>query len=589
MVIGNPPYDRDQSQASSVASDTKLRFGGMIRHSETGGLGLVDDFITKTPPGMRDQLHGIYELATYFWRWAVWKVCEQPHPSGRVGGPGIVSFITPSAWVHSDPWAGMRHHLRARFDRIWVLDLGGNQRLASPDGENVFPIQTPVCVTVAVRSDDHSDTQVAAVYYQKIRGNTRIEKLKALGDVTLDGDDWEVALTSPLTAPFTPPGRDTAYAVLPAVDDVLPWKSPGVQYNRTWPIAITKSVLRQRWKRLISAPVTANATESGGRATLFKETRDRNLRKQPNRLDDGPPELAIKDLSADEPIPESVRYGHRPFCIRWAIADNRLGDMMRPKLWQGHSPQQAYLVTASKTDRAGDGPTAVIYADIPDKHSHHGHGGAIVFPLWHDKEATEANADHATIRRLSERYGQRVTGQEAWYYTAGLLGTEAYSQVFSDLMATTLKPRVPFPDTHHDFATLVTIGEQLVNIAKGTNLVDSGVRCATPVDPTRLPTFSDRCYQPDMQILRVGGGEFTGITANIWNHQVSGYRTLPRWIRARSVAPGGVKSSPLDCTRPDRWSFTQGLIEVCDKIVSLNQVAITARPILNRMAAALTN
>ena len=215
--------------------------------------------------------------------------------------------------------------------------------------------------------------------------------------------------------------------------------------------------------------------------------------------------------------------------------------------------------------------------------------GGMVFPLWRDQEATDANADAAAIRRLSAEYGQQVTGQQVWYYTAGLLGTEAYPQFWADPMGTTLRPHIPFPATHHDFAELAAVGERLVGIARGANLRDSGVRCVTPIDPTQLPTFSNKCYHPGEEMLRLGGGEFTGVTADIWNHQVSGYRTLQRWIRARSAKPGGRKTSPLDHIKPETWSFTQDLIEVCNKISSLNQAAATARPVLERMSTALTN
>ena len=589
VVIGNPPYDRDQSQAGVTLPEPLRRsgrFGGMIRHSKTGGLGLIKEFRDKTPAVMRRQFHMVYELSTYFWRWAVWKVCEQAHPDGTVGGPGVVSYISPSAWLHSDPWAGMRHHLRARFDRIWVVDLGGDQRSARTDGENVFPIQTPVCITVAVRSRNHSETSAATVLYRKINGRTRTEKLAELGNIALDGEGWELAPASPGTATFLFVGQATAYEAQPAVDEVLPWQSPGVQYNRSWPIAVTKSVLAKRWQRLMAASVTGNPEIEGSREQLFKETRDRKLSKQVKRLDGGPADPLLKDLTVDAPIPPVVRYGHRPFCLRWAIADNRIGDMMRPNLWQAHSQQQAYLVTSHRTEAAGDGPTAVVYTHIPDKHSHHGRGG-MIFPLWRDSQSNGANADSATVKHLTARYGQEVTGEQVWHYTAGLLGTKAYPQFWADPMGRTLRPHIPFPRTHNDFAALVTVGIRLVDIARGTNLADSGVRCVTPVNPAELPTLSRRCYNPDRGTLILGGGQFIGITADIWNHEVSGYRTLQRWIRIRSARPGGRPISPLDHITPETWLFTQDLIDVCNGIVSLNQASDTAHPVLERLASTL--
>ena len=131
----------------------------------------------------------------------------------------------------------------------------------------------------------------------------------------------------------------------------------------------------------------------------------------------------------------------------------------------------------------------------------------------------------------------------------------------------------------------MAIGTRLVEIAKGINLDRSGVQCTVAVDPTKLPDFTDSCYRSDDIALRFGGGEFTGVTLDIWNHQVSGYRTLPRWIKARSSTPGGRKTSPLDNIQPTAWEFTQDLIEVCDKIASLNNAAELARPILARMTS----
>ncbi|WP_420619463.1 type ISP restriction/modification enzyme [Candidatus Poriferisocius sp.] len=583
VVIGNPPYDRDQSQADSAGDDTARRFGGMIRHGYEGEPGLIADFASKTPSGKRGQLQSIYELATYFWRWGVWKVCEQEHPGmSSPGGPGIVCYITPSAWLRSDPWAGMRAHLRARFDHIWVVDLGGDQRSARDDGENVFPIQTPVCITIAVRIGA-GKPEPAEVQYRRLTG-TRAEKLADLDAITLEGDGWVKARTG-WGERFLPEGESDWYEAQPSVDQVLRWKTPGVKYNRRWPIAPTGDVLKRRWNRLVTASVEPDGTGLSERSVLLKATGSRDLDSDPPTLDGSPrpSPRTIRKLAADAPTPLLVEYSFRPLCTQWAIADSRLGDRLRPDLWARHSPRQAYLVVPKLTEAPGDGPTAVIYNRIPDNDSHHGHGGGTVFPLWRDKEATDANADEATVSRLSGKYSQQVSSEEVWHYCAGLLGTEAYPERWGDPMGDTLKPHIPFPDSHEDFEALVAIGRRLVEIAKGINLDKSGVQCTVAVNPSKLPDFTDRCYHPDDNALRFGGGEFTGVTHDIWNHQVSGYRTLPRWIKARSSTPGGRKSSDLDDIQPTTWDFTRDLIEVCDKITSLNHTATQAHPILTRM------
>ncbi len=370
VVLGNPPYDRDQSRADTRGG---RRLGGMIRHGDRGGYGLLKDVLDRTPPAMRRQSQAVHEMSTYFWRWAVWKVCEQQHPGrpGVVGGPGVVSFISPSAFLRSDPWAGMRALLRSRFDQIWVVDLGGDQRGTRDDGGNVFPIQTPVCVTVAVRSGPEETPTPAQVRYHRLNG-TRAEKLVGLGAVELDNADWSTALSGDVDQ-FVPVGGDGWYATHPRVDAVLPWRSPGVKYNRRWPVGLTEDVLRERWQRLVAA-------DQAEKRRLFKETGDRTLTSLPKRLrhpddDAAAGRVPVGAVGSDGPCPPAVRYGWRPFDTRWALPDSRLGDRLRPLLRAAHSPKQAYLVTPKPTEAAGAGPAAVVYTHIPDNDSHHGRGG----------------------------------------------------------------------------------------------------------------------------------------------------------------------------------------------------------------------
>jgi len=343
VVIGNPPYDRDQSQADSAEKDKGRRLGGMIRHGDGNEPGLIETFLEKTPPEMRRQAHVIHELATYFWRWGIWKVCEQTHEGKpSPGGPGVVSYITPSAWLRSDPWAGMRHHSRARFDDIWVIDLGGDQRSARDDGENVFPVQTPVCITVAVRIGDETAAP-AEVRYRKLTG-TRAEKLAALSEISLDGDGWQEAPTG-WTDKFLPTGESSWYQAQASVDNVLVWQSPGVQYNRAWPIALTEDVLRRRWQRLVSASTGEDGSGRSERSALFKETRDRKLDSGVKTLDGGsrPIPRTIAELNERAPDPKIVEYAYRPFDNRRAIADSRVGDMMRPDLLDKAQPSAGLL------------------------------------------------------------------------------------------------------------------------------------------------------------------------------------------------------------------------------------------------------
>ena len=76
----------------------------------------------------------------------------------------------------------MREHLRRQCDEVWVLDLGGEGRGALKS-DNVFAIQTPVAIAVAVRTKESKKDTPATVHYVRIEG-TRKEKLATLDSIT---------------------------------------------------------------------------------------------------------------------------------------------------------------------------------------------------------------------------------------------------------------------------------------------------------------------------------------------------------------------------------------------------------------------
>ena len=80
----------------------------------------------------------------------------------------------------------MREHLRRQCDEIWILDIGGEGRGARKS-DNVFAIQTPVAIAVAVRSKRAKQDTPAAVRYAQIEG-TRDEKLATLNGITRFSD-----------------------------------------------------------------------------------------------------------------------------------------------------------------------------------------------------------------------------------------------------------------------------------------------------------------------------------------------------------------------------------------------------------------
>ena len=217
VCLGNPPYDRHEA----ARDDNGHRTGAWVRWGEdgSGADAIFRDFAAPVvAAGRGGQLKNLYNLYVYFWRWALWKVFEQDEKRG-----GVVSFITASSYLAGEAFLGMREHMRRVCDEIWILDLGGEGRGGRVSG-NVFAIQTPVAIAIAMRRGRVNPDVPATVRYARI-GGTRREKLDALDSI---GDFRDVSwrdCAEGWHAPFLPPGAGS-YFGLPLLTDLMPGSTP---------------------------------------------------------------------------------------------------------------------------------------------------------------------------------------------------------------------------------------------------------------------------------------------------------------------------------------------------------------------------
>lgn len=557
VVIGNPPYDRQQIEAAEAG--LVRRKGGWVRFGEGGreGESIFRSFLKPLEAlGLGVHAKNLYNDYVYFWRWALWKVFENK------GGPGIVSFITAASYLRGPGFAGMRQVMRETFDDLWIIDLEGDN-LGARKTENVFAIQTPVAIAVGVRYGEARPETVAAVHYTRLTG-TEKEKLKTLEQVGSFADlPWRPCLPG-WTDPFLPTS-DRPYWNWPRLTDLFPWQVNGVQFKRTWPIGEVKELLEQRWKTLLKAA-------PGEKAALFHLTRDRNITKgfiNPLTRKRLP---ALNTLKPGETCPSPTRYAFRSFDRQWAMLDGRLCDFPRPGLLQAHSGCQVYL-TSLLTDVLGEGPAAVAAGYIPDLHHFCNRGAKDVIPLWRDAAATEPNLTAGLLEVLAGAYGLAVAAEDLFAYAYSVLASPDYVRRFWDEL-TLPGPRLPLTKDAELFTRtaalgrrllwLHTYGERLVPPGERPGRIPSGkTRCrkgTRPADPAKYPEkFS---YDLVAQELHVGEGVFGPVRPEVWEFSVSGFQVVHSWLAYRMKKGAGKKSSPLDSVRPEIWQFDEELLNL---------------------------
>jgi len=578
VCLGNPPYDRHEAvqyTGDEVTAADRARTGGWIRWGDPGTerrlkecprYPRLEDFIEPAKlAGHGGDLKNLYNLYVYFWRWAIWKVFE--HTSGKQeANPGIVSFITASSYIRGDAFVGMREMLRRLCHEIWIIDLGGEGRGTRQD-DNVFNIQTPVAICIALREGKKDKGVPAKVRYTSILG-TREEKYAKLAAVkSFRSLKWKTC-PSDWHAPLRPAGTG-AYFKWPLLTDLMPWQQSGQEIKRSWPIGPDEDTLRRRWKRLL------RDWKGSGRAEAFKETRDRKVTgTYPTLVEGEEVGTPIADIPVGAEMPRVQRVAFRSFDRQYVIADNRVGDYFRPALWRAHrSGKQVYLATLT-TEPFSGGAAVVAASDMPDRHYFNGRGGKDIFPLYRDAGAAVPNILPGLLELWGGKLKREITPESFAAYVYGITGHSGFVSKFWDELED-CELRIPLTLDRHLFCDVYAAGAMLLNLHTfGERFEPPGTRSPrTPVGSAKVKVAISEVpsdypekfvYIEESRTLRIGTGEIVNVDRAVWGYEVSGLQVVKSWLGYRMKDRKGKKSSPLDATHPERWTseFTEELLRL---------------------------
>jgi predicted helicase len=148
VVIGNPPYNAGQLNENDNNKNRKYKV--MDKR-------VASTYAKDSRASNKNALSDPYVKAI---RWA----------SDRIGGEGIVAFVSNNSFLEQIAFDGMRKHLAADFDKIYILDLGGNVRKnpkLSGTTHNVFGIQVGVSINLFVRRTENRG-KTAALFYSRL-------------------------------------------------------------------------------------------------------------------------------------------------------------------------------------------------------------------------------------------------------------------------------------------------------------------------------------------------------------------------------------------------------------------------------------
>ena len=604
VVIGNPPY-KEKAKGR----------GGWIERGTTASDALKPPLAWWQPPATwkvgHDTKH-LRNLYVYFWRWASWKVFGSGYAAStglaEQDRAGIVCFITVAGFLNGPGFQRMRDDLRRSCSDIWIIDC-------SPEGHQpevatrIFQgVQQPVCIVLAARAQGKAAAEPARVHFRALPKGKREAKFAALSALSTEGEGWQPG-PSRWREPFFPE-PDGAWADFPHLANFFEFVGPGVMPGRTWAFAPDEGTLHKRWQRLQG---TKNLVE---KERLFHPqlrhgaVASRHIRKIVTQSLGAIPTRALPIISDRGDCPPIIRYAFRTFDRQRIIADARLMNDPRPRLWAANSTKQVFI-TALEASSPSNGPALSLTGLIPDQDHYKGSFGGRVYPLWRDTAASQPNLRPTLLTTLADIYGQNVTAENLFSYIAALLAQPAFTVRFRDDL---VQPglRVPLTADASLFTAAAALGNEIVWLhCYGERFTDplAGRRKASP----RLPRAERPTIPPDGDIpgapealpdvmsydtganeLRIGTGRIRNVSPAIWAYEVSGKNVLRQWFsyrkldRSRPIIGDRRPPSPLEKVQPEHWpaEYTSDLLDLLNVLGCLIKLEPAQAALLDRVCAA---
>jgi predicted helicase len=442
VVVGNPPYNAWQQNEND---NNKNR-----RYVKDGG---VDSRVSETyaKASLATNKNALSDPYVKAFRWA----------SDRIGKEGIVALVTNSGFLDGKSTDGMRRHLAAEFDEVFVLDLGGNVHKnpkLSGSTNNVFGIQVGVCISIFVRRKGLAEKRKCKIFYARTgeywtRGRKEAFLLEVAGR---NGVDWSL-LNPDRHGNWLNEGMNSSFdSHIALKDEIFSLNTNGVKTNRdSWVYNFKKTALAENIGRLIR-----NYNSEVDRWKRAKQ-QDRNLESFVSNDD--------REISWSENLKNGLRKGqhatcnaeefrhslYRPFCRQWIYFDAQFierryllsrvlatdaAELENKLIWiKTGSEVPFFLLSAS-----------VIPNGLPQ-------GASQCFPFYtYDEDGANRreNITNWALAEFRKHYGdKKISKWDIFHYTYGLLHHPEYRTRYAANLKREL-PRIPMAPEFRRFAEI---------------------------------------------------------------------------------------------------------------------------------------
>lgn len=492
VIIGNPPY--------SIGQDSQNDNNQNVAYPA------LDQRIAETYAARSDAAlsKGLYDSYVRAIRWA----------SDRVGGRGIIGFVTNANFIEANATDGLRRCLVDEFSSLYIFHLRGNQRTAGErshrEGGKVFGSGSRAPVAISVLVKNPQATERGKIWFHDVGDYlTREQKLQAVACFgSIEGissvNKWTRIVPDAHGDWLKQRVGGVAHHIPLGLKDKKDEASPrvfgqfslGLVTNRdAWAYSPSKVAVADQMERMIAfynSELVRFDRAYAGRPKKERETAiDGFINNDPSKIawTRGLKNELAKGTSLAFEGTRIVPSLYRPFLKLWLYFDRKLNEMVLqvPRFFPTAKSQNRTIGVSASESRSG---FSVLMADVvPSLHAVDMVGSQF-FPLYvyelsdAGSDATsgplfkeQTKTDGALTRRdgitdtglahFRAAYpGEPITKEDLFYYVYGILHSPDYRERYADNLGKEL-PRIPRVATAADFWAFSEAGRKLGDLHVG--------------------------------------------------------------------------------------------------------------------------
>lgn len=533
-IIGNPPYSGESANKGDwimkLMEDYKKEPGGKEKLKEQNSKFINDDYVKFLRYGQ----HFIEK-----------------------NGSGVLAFINPHGFLDNPTFRGMRWHLLKTYDKIYTIDLHGNNKKkeTAPDGSvdvNVFDIEQGVSINVFVKTGKKKPNELGEVFHYDLYGKRDL-KYDFLIENSLNSIDFKTF--TPFKNSYLFKDIDEKHyndynnGINPT--ELFQTNVMGFQTHRdSFAVDFNQEEIRKRALDLKNIDLSNDEIYS---KYGIKDNRDWKLAKARTEIQ--------TDINWNGKI---INCGYRPFDNRPCYFSYVMMDYPRKELIQNILNRDNLLLGIGRQGLAV-GNIEWCLATVskhPVDANMFRRGGVNLFPLYLYPEnngqqtieqVTERkpNLNQEIVNQIAEILGLTFTNEKETTentfapidildFIYAVLHSRKYREEYKEFLKTDF-PKIPYPKDKDTFWQLVKLGGEIRQIhllesPKVNDYITTYPKDGDNVITTKIGKKDWELFDEEKGLGRIWINDeqyFDNIPLTAWEFYIGGYQPAQKWLKDR--------------------------------------------------------